>query len=273
MLAAVKGQGARPASARRGGVSRRSTLGASAREKIMTARARAPESRKLRMKNSATSCFTPMAANTIENSTCSSSRRACLTIWAETRSCGRPLPEKIGSFWPAHQRVHSVNGRQARLDEFTWITARIGIDREPVDVAAIRGKARVVHRRRDGPSHRTRGPTSAAKPASGSSPPGNARAGSGSRAPLFLSRTCTTACVSEMSSTRPKRGRPPGSRISNHFVIANVAGTFHHPRAALRCAWHRCIAVRDPGYRSRSWAIFMKRFEPDFLRQRLRVRP
>ena len=63
---------------------------------------------KVRRKKSATSYLTPMAANIIPNLPLPPPMLACRTICAASLSCGRPLPEKIGSFCP-RMRVVSVS--------------------------------------------------------------------------------------------------------------------------------------------------------------------
>ena len=81
------------------GVIRRSTTGSFARFINIATWEETPLSSNVRRKNSATSCFTPMAAKTIANcSSESSPSDACCTICAASWSCGSPLPEKIGSF-------------------------------------------------------------------------------------------------------------------------------------------------------------------------------
>ena len=83
------------------GVIRRSATGSLARFRYITTWSETPLSSKVFRKYSATSYFTPMAANTMANfSSESSPREACFTIWAASLSWGSPLPEKIGSFWP-----------------------------------------------------------------------------------------------------------------------------------------------------------------------------
>ena len=52
------------------------------------------------MKNRATSYLTPMAAKTMTNGSSEVRIFAWRTICAASRLCGRPLPEKIGSFCP-----------------------------------------------------------------------------------------------------------------------------------------------------------------------------
>ena len=82
------------------GVMSRSTDGSSARLRNIATLCSTPERSNESMKNRATSCLTPMAANTMANSTSSLSSLACRAIWAAMRLCGRPLPEKMGSFCP-----------------------------------------------------------------------------------------------------------------------------------------------------------------------------
>jgi V/A-type H+-transporting ATPase subunit A len=52
------------------------------------------------MKKEASSKVIPMAANTTAKSSCPVSTAAWRAIWAAIRLWGRPLPEKMGSFWP-----------------------------------------------------------------------------------------------------------------------------------------------------------------------------
>ena len=52
------------------------------------------------MKNRATSYLTPMAANTMTNGSSEVRIFAWRMICAASLLWGRPLPEKMGSFWP-----------------------------------------------------------------------------------------------------------------------------------------------------------------------------
>ena len=82
------------------GVINRSTDGSSASDKNIATLWSTPDFSNESMKKRATSYFTPMAANTMAKSTFSFSSFAWRAICAAMRLCGRPLPEKIGSFWP-----------------------------------------------------------------------------------------------------------------------------------------------------------------------------
>ncbi len=82
------------------GAAMRSITGSSARLMISTERLMAPVRRKSSMKNSASSKVMPMAQKTTAKPSPVPSTRACRAICAATRPCGRPAPEKIGSFWP-----------------------------------------------------------------------------------------------------------------------------------------------------------------------------
>ena len=83
------------------GVIRRSTTGSLARFRNIATWFATPLSSKVLRKKSATSCLTPIAANTMaKSSLVPPPREACFTICAASWSCGRPLPEKIGSFCP-----------------------------------------------------------------------------------------------------------------------------------------------------------------------------
>ncbi len=83
------------------GVMSRSATGSFERFRNMATCALAPHSAKVRLKYSATSYFTPIAAKTMANSSPAwSPRLACSTICAASSSCGSPFPEKIGSFCP-----------------------------------------------------------------------------------------------------------------------------------------------------------------------------
>ena len=95
------------------GVIRRSTTGSFARFRNMATWSATPLSSKVLRKKSATSCLTPIAANTIANSSSESSpREACFTICAASWSWGRPFPEKIGSFCP---RIKVVSPSMAEI--------------------------------------------------------------------------------------------------------------------------------------------------------------
>ena len=99
------------------GVIKRSTTGSFARFRYMTTWSATPLSSKVLRKNSATSYFTPIAANTIANfSSLSPPREACFTICAASWSCGSPFPEKIGSFCP---RIRVVKPSIAEIP--VWI--------------------------------------------------------------------------------------------------------------------------------------------------------
>src|SRR6056297_1908435 len=94
-------------SARRG-VTVRSTAGSSARFMKTTERSSAPVRSKSSMNSFASSAVIPMAPKTTANSVPSSSSPASSSsgtvawraIWSESSLCGRPDPEKMGSFWP-----------------------------------------------------------------------------------------------------------------------------------------------------------------------------
>mmetsp|Transcript_3047 Transcript_3047/g.8408 ORF Transcript_3047/g.8408 Transcript_3047/m.8408 type:complete len:252 (-) Transcript_3047:107-862(-) len=92
-------------SARRG-VMMRSMVGSLARFRNSVTRSIAPFSSKSCRKNRAASMLTPIAANTIANSSvlCSSPSRctspACRQICAATSLCGKPAPENRGIFCP-----------------------------------------------------------------------------------------------------------------------------------------------------------------------------
>ena len=95
------------------GVIRRSTTGSFAMFKNITTWSRTPLSAKVERKYSATSYLTPMAANTMANSSSESSpREAWRTICAASWSWGSPFPEKIGSFWP---RIRVVRPSMAEM--------------------------------------------------------------------------------------------------------------------------------------------------------------
>ena len=64
----------------------------------MTTFARTPLSSKESMKNRATSYLTPMAAKTMTKGSSEVRIFDWRMIWAASRLCGRPLPEKMGSF-------------------------------------------------------------------------------------------------------------------------------------------------------------------------------
>ena len=100
------------------GVIRRSTTGSFARFRNMATWSAAPLSSNVLRKKSATSCFTPMAANTMANSSLESSPRdACFTICAASWSWGSPFPEKIGSFCP---RISVVSPSMAEIPAYLW---------------------------------------------------------------------------------------------------------------------------------------------------------
>ena len=82
------------------GMEMRSTTGSSARLMNSTARSIAPVRSKSSRKKLASSKVMPMAANTTAKSPESPSVRAWRAICAASCECGRPEPEKIGSFWP-----------------------------------------------------------------------------------------------------------------------------------------------------------------------------
>ncbi len=83
------------------GVSRRWVLESDARLRNSAVRAKAPDSSSVRRKNSALSYGRPMPANTITNSSASALLSlALMAMLTAMRSCGRPPPEKSGSFCP-----------------------------------------------------------------------------------------------------------------------------------------------------------------------------
>src|SRR5436853_144176 len=78
----------------------RSTAGSSARFRNRTARRSAPVRSKSSMKTRASSCVMPIAANTTPKGSCDPRTFAWRAICSATSLCGRPAPEKSGSFWP-----------------------------------------------------------------------------------------------------------------------------------------------------------------------------
>ncbi len=82
------------------GVTMRSIGGSSARFRNSAVRPSRPDFEKRSRKYAAVSCDTPRATNTTANASLSSDSRAWSAIWEASWSCGRPAPEKIGSFWP-----------------------------------------------------------------------------------------------------------------------------------------------------------------------------
>src|SRR5439155_271030 len=82
------------------GVMSRSTAGSSARFRNRTARRSAPVRSKSSMKTRASSCVMPIAAKTTPNGSWDPRTFAWRAICSATSLCGRPAPEKSGSFWP-----------------------------------------------------------------------------------------------------------------------------------------------------------------------------
>src|SRR6266540_2771602 len=82
------------------GVMSRSTAGSSARFRNRTARLSAPVRSKSFMNTRASSCVMPIAAKTTPNGSLLPRTFACRAIWSATSLCGKPAPEKSGSFWP-----------------------------------------------------------------------------------------------------------------------------------------------------------------------------
>ncbi len=78
----------------------RSTAGSSARFRNTTALSSAPVFSKSSMKYCASSLVMPIAANTTAKASSEPGTFACLAICRAISLCGRPEPEKIGSFWP-----------------------------------------------------------------------------------------------------------------------------------------------------------------------------
>ena len=90
------------------------------------------------MKNSATSCLTPMAAKTIENSTLFFQQARLPDDLGGNAVVRQAVSGKDRQLLASHQCIHPVDGRQARLDKFARIAPGIGVDRQPIDIAAVR---------------------------------------------------------------------------------------------------------------------------------------
>ena len=88
------------------------------------------------MKNRATSYLTPMAAKTMTNGSSEVRIFDWRTICAASLLCGRPLPEKIGSFCPRMRVFIPSMQEMPGLDEVLGIGARVRIDGHAVDVQA-----------------------------------------------------------------------------------------------------------------------------------------
>ena len=57
---------------------------------------------------------------------------ACRAIWAASSLCGRPLPEKMGSFWPRIRVFIPSMARYPGLDEVAGILPGGGVDGRPL---------------------------------------------------------------------------------------------------------------------------------------------
>src|SRR5512136_2146247 len=74
-----------------------------------------------------------MAAKTTAKLSVEPGTFACRAIWSATLLCGRPAPEKIGSFWPRTRvLVPSI------VEIPVWMkSAGVRVDRSPGDIEAL----------------------------------------------------------------------------------------------------------------------------------------
>ncbi len=125
--------------------------GSSARLRNMTTLLRTPLASKDCRKMLATSCCTPMAANTMAKRSSAPQEPGLAHDLGRQLVVGQPAHGEDGELLAPHQGVHAVDGGNARLDELLGIGAGRGVDGLAVDVPLV-----FPHRHRapiQGPAH------------------------------------------------------------------------------------------------------------------------
>ncbi len=157
---------------------------------------------------------------------------ACRAICAASCACGRPEPEKIGSFWPRTSVMQAVDGRDAGLDELGRVVAANGLIGAPLMSATPSGMTAPDRRRWGRRRRRRRGRACRATPGWSCPGRGSARSHRLVLMPCEASNTCTTArlaahlehLAAAHGTRRPARSRPARRTSTPSTPSTSISG-------------------------------------------------